>query len=87
MGKQVTAGKEVWEVRVCPGGQLPGRARSQRGEATVPFRPLHGGGCPWRRRGRAGAGEKGGQEPQTVLFQTAWVTRGRGEGESESAKA
>lgn len=30
---------------------------------TVPFRPLHGGGCPWRRRGRAGAGEKGGQEP------------------------
>lgn len=33
VGKQVTAGKEMWEVWACPGGQLAGRARLQRGEA------------------------------------------------------
>lgn len=33
VGKQVSAGKEMWEVWACPGGQLAGRARLQRGEA------------------------------------------------------
>lgn len=55
VGKQVTAGKEVWEAQACPRGLGAGRARSQRGEATVPFRPFCSGESPWRRRGRTRA--------------------------------